>query len=241
MSHSTNHARASVRRSPNSQEPTPVERAYLEVIYDLAWREEPVIAARLARWLRVSAPTVTDMVQRMERKGYITRDRHNAITFTTPGQALAEQVVRRHRLVERFLYDVLGIPWHLVHQEAVRLEPVLSPMMEERIEALVGTATACPHGNPIPGSHVARRGMLRLDQVSRDTEFLLTRVDEEAGEDPCLFQWLWMRGLVPDTTITRLDDSPEGMVVQVGPRRYEVAEPVARMLWGEQLGPASGR
>jgi Mn-dependent DtxR family transcriptional regulator len=135
----------------DDEHPTPVERSYLEVISYLASRNEPVIAAHLARWMRVRPPTVTNVVQRLERKHLIRRDASGAIELTETGTELANQIVRRHRLLECFLYSIVGIPWHQVHQEAIRLEPSLSPAFEARIEALVGQSTTCPHGNPIPG------------------------------------------------------------------------------------------
>lgn len=182
---------------------TPVERSYLEVIAYLETRREPVIAAQLARWMRVRPPTVTSVVQKLEQKQLIVRDAH-AIQLTAAGRVIAEQVIRRHRLLERFLYDVMGIAWHEVHREATLLEPALSPVLEERIAAMVGDAATCPHGNPIPGRAALPNNDMRLSAVAPGSWFVITRIDEEAGEDSCTLQLLWARGLMPGTPLVRL-------------------------------------
>src|SRR5207302_4520793 len=99
--------------------------------------------------MQLSAPTVHEMIGRLERDGYIVRDSDKSIAFTDSGAAHAEGVVSRHRLIERFLTDVLGIPWDEVHEEAERLEHAMSPVLEERMLAAIGNAKTCPHGHPI--------------------------------------------------------------------------------------------
>src|SRR5438093_11644218 len=128
---------------------TVAEEEYLQTIF---WLEEaglPMTGANVARAMQLSAPTVHEMVGRLERDGYITRDEHRTIAFTESGERHAEQIVRRHRLIERFLTDVLGIPWDEVHEEAERLEHAMSPLLEERMLAAIGGANTCPHGHPI--------------------------------------------------------------------------------------------
>ena len=105
--------------------------------------------ANVARAMQLSAPTVHEMIGRLERDGYITRGADKALAFTDNGREHAEGVVRRHRLIERFLTDVLGIPWDEVHEEAERLEHAMSPVLEERMLAAIGDAKTCPHGHPI--------------------------------------------------------------------------------------------
>src|SRR5436309_9084339 len=99
--------------------------------------------------MQVSAPTVHEMVGRLEGDGYITRSADKSLTFTPKGRDFAGEVVKRHRLIERFLTDVLGIPWDEVHEEAERLEHAMSPVLEERMLAAIGDAKTCPHGHPI--------------------------------------------------------------------------------------------
>jgi DtxR family Mn-dependent transcriptional regulator len=166
--------------------PTRRERTYLHVISYLTRREPPVIAAQVARWLGVTPPTVTQAIQQLVDRDLICRDARGAISLTVNGLALAEMMVRRQRILERFLADVVGRAWHLVHAEAVRLEPVISPELDARITALVGAATTCPHGNPIPGTAADIGAQVRLDQVAAGSDVILRRVAEEAEYDAAL-------------------------------------------------------
>jgi DtxR family Mn-dependent transcriptional regulator len=223
--------------STDDDQPTPVERSYLEVISYLSSRREPVIAAHLARWMHVRPPTVTNVVQRLERKNLITRDHSGEIELTPAGVELANQIVRRHRLLECFLYDVVGIPWHQVHQEAIRLEPSLSPAFEARIEALVGTALQCPHGNPVPGQGLPETNDMRLSAAPPGARFVIRRIDEEAGEDACTLQLLSTRGLLPDTEVLRMTDSQDSIAIRRGDRRMTLSHRVANLIWGDCVLP----
>jgi DtxR family transcriptional regulator, Mn-dependent transcriptional regulator len=224
-------------RATNEEDPaTDKERAYLEVISYLADRNEPVFAAQLARWFHVRPPTVTDMLHRLKDKGYINRDESHHIALTETGQELANTIVRRHRQLERFLFDVMGVPWHLVHQEAGKLEPALSPLLESRILALVGHATTCPHGNPIPGSGALLRGKSRLHVAPSGAHFVITHIDEEAGEDTCTLQFLAVHGLTPNTELTILQQSPTfGLRVRHGKHQVSITPQVAALVWGDIL------
>jgi DtxR family Mn-dependent transcriptional regulator len=214
--------------------PTEKMREYLEVIYYLSARREPVIAARLAEWMRVTAPTVTDIIKRMEKQGYITRDGRGDIGLTTEGFTLAEAMVKRHRILERFLVDVMGIPWHLIHEEAVRLEHALSPTMEQRIEALVGRSTTCPHGNPIPGSGNGYAGDTRLDRAAVGDMFTLQRIVEEAEEDSDLMRYLQSNGLTPSARLEVVDSSPSyGITLRRDDQTITLSPQIAAQLWGE--------
>ena len=129
---------------------TVAEEEYLQTLFWLYEAGLPMTGANVARAMQLSAPTVHEMVGRLERDGYITRaDRQGRSRFTDDGREHAEAIVRRHRLIERFLTDVLGIPWDEVHEEAERLEHAMSPVLEERMLAAIGDAKTCPHGHPI--------------------------------------------------------------------------------------------
>src|SRR6184192_1584860 len=108
-----------------------------------------ITGANIARAMQLSAPTVHEMIGRLEQDGYITREDDRSLVFTGDGRSHAQGIVRRHRLIERFLTDVLGIPWDEVHEEAERLEHAMSPVLEERMRAAIGNAKTCPHGHPI--------------------------------------------------------------------------------------------
>src|SRR3954449_8925481 len=138
-----------------SDQATVAEEEYLQTIFWLQEAGLPMTGANVARAMQLSAPTVHEMVGRLERDGYITRGTDRALAFTDHGREHAEGIVRRHRLIERFLTDVLGIPWDDVHEEAERLEHAMSPVLEARMLAAIGDAKTCPHGHPIePGSRV---------------------------------------------------------------------------------------
>src|SRR5438874_13602720 len=133
--------------------------------------DEVVIGARLAEKFHVSAPTVTEMLKRLVRDGYIEMDIKRQVTLTEEGNRAAEAVLRRHRLTERFLVDMLGMQWHQVHEEACRLEHFISGAVEARVIANLHNPLTCPHGNPIPGSvsnarsYLKDKGAIRLSSV----------------------------------------------------------------------------
>lgn len=221
------------RRRHGQGGPTEKMREYLEVIYYLSARREPVIGARLAEWMRVTPPTVTNIVQRMEEQGYIARDGHGEIQLTEEGFALAEAMVKRHRILERFLVDVMGVPWHMIHEEAVRLEHALSPTLEARMEALVGDSTTCPHGNPIPGSGATYAGDTRLDQAPAGGGFVLQRIVEEAEEDSDLMRYFQANGLVPGARFAVADNSPSyGVTLRRDGQMITLSSQIAAVLWG---------
>jgi DtxR family Mn-dependent transcriptional regulator len=210
-------------------------REYLEVIYYLAARREPVIGARLAEWMNVTPPTVTNIVQRMEDQGYISRDGRGEISLTEGGFTLAEAMVKRHRVLERFLVDVMGVPWHMIHEEAVRLEHKQTPLVEERNAALVGHSTTCPHGNPIPGSGVGYSGTVRLDRAEVGGGFTLRRIVEEAEEDSELMRYLQVNGLTPGSTFEITDQSPSyGVTLRRDGQTITLSSQIAGSLWGDR-------
>jgi DtxR family transcriptional regulator, Mn-dependent transcriptional regulator len=225
---------ARIRRRPGDPEPTEKMREYLEVIYYLAARSEPVIAARLADWMHVTAPTVTNIVSKMEQRGYIVRDSHNEIKLTDEGFELAQAMVRRHRILERFLVDVMGLPWHQIHDEAVRLEHALSPTMEARIESLVGSSLTCPHGNPIPGNLATYPGTVQLSQAQPGQSFTIMRIAEEAEEQIDLIRFLQSNDLTPGSRLDIIDQSPTyGVTLRRGDQTIAITQQMALTLWGE--------
>jgi DtxR family Mn-dependent transcriptional regulator len=128
---------------------TAAEEEYLERVFWLFEAGLPMTAANLARAMQLSAPTVHEMLGRLERDGYVTRNAERTITFTPEGREHAERLVSRHRMIERFLTDVVGVPWDDVHEEAEHLEHAMSPRFEAYVRASVGNAKTCPHGHPI--------------------------------------------------------------------------------------------
>jgi DtxR family Mn-dependent transcriptional regulator len=146
----------------------------------LAEEGVPVIQARIAERLGRSAPSVSEMLDRLIEDGYVTREGRR-LSLTKSGRALAEKVVRKHRLAERLLVDVIGLEWHKVHREAGRWEHVISDDVEERLVQLLGDPATCPHGNPIPGSHSAAPAVATrpLAEVVVGERVRLLRISEE--------------------------------------------------------------
>jgi DtxR family Mn-dependent transcriptional regulator len=169
---------ASHAHSPQEYHP-PVEE-YLETMLGLAEEGIPVIQARIAERLGRSAPSVSEMLDRLIEDGYVTREGRR-LSLTPSGRALAEKVVRKHRLAERLLVDVIGLEWHKVHREAGRWEHVISDDVEARLVELLGDPATCPHGNPIPGSHSAAPAVATrpLAEVGVGERVRLLRISEE--------------------------------------------------------------
>jgi DtxR family Mn-dependent transcriptional regulator len=176
----------------SSQQATVAEEEYLQTIYWLFEAGLPMTAAIVARAMQVSAPTVHEMIGRLEADGYIVRADDRSIEFTDEGRDHAAQVVRRHRLIERFLTDVLGIPWDEVHEEAERLEHAMSPVLEERMLAAIGDAKTCPHGHPIDAGN--RIEGVPLADVEEGAKVKVLRFENEAED---LLHYLKDSGLEP--------------------------------------------
>src|SRR5947209_13296145 len=171
---------------------TAAEEEYLQTLFWLQEAKLPMTGANVARAMQLSAPTVHEMVGRLERDGHITRSSDKAISFTESGREHAEAIVRRHRLIERFLTDVLGIPWDEVHEEAERLEHAMSPVLEERMLAAIGDAKTCPHGHPIIAG--ARLAGVPLADVEVGAKVRVLRFENEAED---LLRYLKQSGLEP--------------------------------------------
>src|SRR5918994_1939646 len=157
----------------------PAFEEYCEAVFELAEDDVDVIQARIAERLGVSRPAVSEMIKRMEQEGLVDVDRQ--ILLTHRGRALAEQVVRRHRLAERLLTDVLGLSWADAHKEAGKWEHVISDPVERAINRLLDNPTTCPHGNPIPGSSYAPPQAVRLASRAVGARLPGPRIPE-AGE-----------------------------------------------------------
>jgi len=173
---------------------TVAEEDYLQTLYWLFEAGLPMTGANVARAMQLSAPTVHEMIGRLERDGYIVRDADRTIDFTESGREHAERIVSRHRMIERFLTDVVGVPWDDVHEEAEHLEHAMTPRFEAYVRASVGDAATCPHGHPIrvgeridgvpladcePGATIT---ILRLENEAEDLLHYL----KEAGIEPGL-------------------------------------------------------
>jgi DtxR family transcriptional regulator, Mn-dependent transcriptional regulator len=182
---------------------TVAEEEYLQIIYWLQEAGLPMTGANIARAMQVSAPTVHEMIGRLEGDGYVTRAEDKSLSFTDSGHEHASQIVRRHRLIERFLTDVFDIPWDEVHEEAERLEHWMSPVVEERMLRAIGDAKTCPHGHPIFEGE--REQGVPLADVEEGATVRVLRFENEAED---LLHYLKETGLHPglEGTLSQTDD-----------------------------------
>ena len=194
---------------PSPGEHHPAFEEYCECIFELQEDDVDVIQARIAERLQVSRPAVSEMMRRLEAEGLISGEK--AIVLTAAGERLAEQVVRRHRLAERFLTDVLKLSWAEAHHEAGRWEHVISDSVEQAMVELLGGPTTCPHGNPIPGSgYEARPNSGPLSKIAVGDAFTVRRITEELEFKPGLLEFLEASAIQPGNVGTVTALSPDG-------------------------------
>jgi DtxR family transcriptional regulator, Mn-dependent transcriptional regulator len=201
---------------------TVAEEEYLQSLFWLHEAGLPMTGANLARAMQLSAPTVHEMIGRLERDGYVTRDADRAILFTDRGRGDAQEIVSRHRLIERFLTDVVGVPWDDVHEEAERLEHAMSPRFEAYVKASVGDAATCPHGHPIrPGRRIEG---VPLADVEPGAAVTILRFENEAED---LLHYLKDAGLEPGLKGTLQASDDDHVVVAGGDDEIEITRSVA--------------
>ena len=217
--------------------PTPTVEAYLEIIYMMAVEDQSVIGARLAESLHVSRPTVTTTLKRMVLEGLVKIDSRKEIRMTAKGQAIAERLQHRHRIVERWLTDVLGFDWAKSDAEAHRLEHVMSDEVAELLNKNLDYPTTCPHGNPIPGNvrggKLADSKAFQLSAANENDRVIVARVSEYAENVAELLEYLGQRGVRPGAAVTVTEIAPlEGpLTLQVGPRTTSMSREVANFVW----------
>jgi DtxR family Mn-dependent transcriptional regulator len=200
---------------PAPGEHHPAFEEYCECIFELREDDVEVIQARIAERLQVSRPSVSEMIKRMAEENLIVVTA-GKITLTESGEALATQVVRRHRLAERFMTDILGLSWALAHREAGRWEHVLSDEVEAAMSRVLGEPTTCPHGNPIPGSKYSPPDAVRLALLESGNSFTVSRIPEELEFTPGMLDFLEASNLIPGSTgIVQNTDTSGSMTVEV--------------------------
>jgi len=201
---------------------TVAEQEYLEIMF---WIEEaglPMTGANIARAMQLSPPTVHEMVGRLVSDGYVERNPDKSLAFTEDGRERASYIVRRHRMIERFLTDVLGIPWDEVHEEAERIEHAMSPVLEEKMRAAIGDATTCPHGHPIVEG--AREQGSLLADVEVGADVVVLRFENEAEE---LLHYLRRAGLEPGVEGEVESSDQDSVVIASADGPHEVSRSVA--------------
>jgi DtxR family Mn-dependent transcriptional regulator len=203
------------------EQATVAEEEYLQIMYWLEEARLPITGANIARAMQVSAPTVHEMLGRLEADGYVTRASDKSLDFTPTGREHASDIVRRHRLIERFLTDVFDIPWDQVHEEAERLEHWMSPVVEERMLNAIGDAKTCPHGHPI--FEGAREEGVPLADVEKGASVRILRFENEAED---VLHYLMESGLHPGLEGT-LAESADEVALEANGRRIAVSRSVA--------------
>jgi len=219
---------------------------YLRTVYELEEEGILPLRARIAERLHQSGPTVSQTVARMERDGLVTVEGDRHLELTEQGLHLATRVMRKHRLAERLLVDVIGLDWELVHAEACRWEHVMSETVERRLVALLDHPTESPYGNPIPG--LAELGETRdgedfmadvepLDVVARsdgDTRVLVRRIGEEMQKDELAMAALRRVGAQPDKVVT-VSSGAGGVLIGSGGETAEIDLELASHLFVHRL------
>jgi DtxR family transcriptional regulator, iron-dependent repressor len=209
----------------STEQVTIAEEEYLQTIFWLHEAGLPMTGANVARAMQLSAPTVHEMIGRLEKDGYITRGSDKVIAFTDEGRAHAEAIVSRHRLIERFLTDVLGIPWDEVHEEAERLEHAMSPVLEARMLAAIGDAKTCPHGHPIRVGE--RLPGVPLADVEEGAKVRVLRFENEAED---LLHYLKDAGIEPGMEGVLAERAAGEVTIESDGRRSTVTDSVAETI-----------
>jgi len=195
---------------PASGEHHPAFEEYCQCIFELEEDDVDVIQARIADRQQVSRPAVSEMIRRLEAERLVTIT--NGIALTVTGLELAQRVVRRHRLAERFLTDMLGLSWADAHHEAGKWEHVMSLAVEQAMDRVLGSPTTCPHGNPIPGSSYAAPESTPLASIAVGQRFTVNRIPEELEFTPGLLDFLEASSIQPGRSGVLTASSPDGTV-----------------------------
>ena len=214
---------------------TPTVEEYLEVMYMLAAESQTVKGARLAKTLGVSRPTVTATLRRMARDGLIKVRANKDVVLTRRGFKRADDLQRRHRIVERWLTDVLGFDWAKSDAEAHRLEHVMSDEVVERLIELLGHPATCPHGNPIPGNTAPdpAPAVFQLCAAESGDQVCVTRISEYAENVGELLRYLGERGLRPGARVLVADVSPlhSSFTLELDHKHFSLSPQIAEYVW----------
>ncbi len=222
------------KSNSGSRPPSEVVAHYLEAIYYMWSEGEPLRSARLADWLAVSRPTVTVALRRMTGYGMVRMNKRKEIELTPAGRRAAEAIVRRHRIMERWLTDELGLDWVTADEEAARLEHAVSEVVERRLYEVLGRPTTCPHGNPIPGYSKPLPREVRLASLDAGARASVSRVSEVAErEAPTLLTYLHQRGLTPgrQVAVVEVDAVARTIRIRAGKRPVTLSHDTASKLW----------
>jgi DtxR family Mn-dependent transcriptional regulator len=207
---------------------------YLEAIYEMAEEGIPTRRARLAEWLGVTPASVSEAVKRLTVRGLVQTGDDRRIEFTPTGDDAARALVRRHRLAERFLVEIVGLPWHLAHEEATGWGHVISEQIEARFVDVLGDPGTCVHGNPIPGSsHAPNQDALRpLHEIEPGARVRLERLTEDLELDLDVMRFFEDSGLMPGAELSVVARGPDGtMTLEIAGEKVGLGAHLSDNLW----------
>jgi DtxR family transcriptional regulator, Mn-dependent transcriptional regulator len=219
--------------SPDLRNLHGASKEYLEAVYELGEEGQRVLQARIGERLGLAAATVSEGVKRLVTDGYVVMDGRD-IELTDQGREIAEALVRRHRLAERMLTDILGIPWHLCHEQAEDWEKVMTPEVEEAILSKLEGLATCPHGNPIPGakSTIPWSELKPVADMDSGEEGTLTRLLEDVELDHDVLKYLEDHRLMPGRKLKLAERAPDGtLTLQVDGSSVSLGRALADNLW----------
>jgi DtxR family Mn-dependent transcriptional regulator len=208
---------------------SPATEEYLQAVYTLADEGGQVIGARLAEFLRISPAAVSEMVHRLERDGLLQLDDRKEVRLTARGMEAASSIIRRHRLAERMLVDLLGYEWWKTHEEAERIEHAMSPEMEERLTRVLGDPQTCPHGNPMPGT--TPRPTRPLERLATGERATVERIPDQFEHEPGFLEYLDTQGVKPGVTLEMLEHGPGVLRVGVNGKARSLRPDCAQKVW----------
>lgn len=212
-----------------ARQASPATEEYLQAVYTLADEGGQVIGARLAEFLRISPAAVSEMVHRLEREGLLQLDERKEVRLTGRGYAAATSIVRRHRLAERMLVDLLGYEWWKTHEEAERIEHAMSPEMEERLVRVLGDPQTCPHGNPMPGT--TPRPTRPLERLAAGERATVERIPDQFEHEPGFLEYLDSQGVRPGVTLEMIEQRPGLLRVGVGGSARSLRPDCGQKVW----------
>lgn len=220
--------------SPDLRALNPASKEYLEAIFELGEEGQKILQARIGERLGLAPATVSEGIKRLAAEGLVTVDDKREVGLTDEGRVLAEALVRRHRLAERMLVDILGIPWHLCHEQAEDWEKVMTTEVEEAILAKLEGPPTCPHGNPIPGSGpvVPWSDLRSVAAMEPGDHGRLTRLLEDVELNHDVLKFLEDKRLMPGADLVLKDVAPDGTrTLEVQGEMVALGGPLANNLW----------
>ena len=220
--------------SPDLKSLNPALKEYLEAVYELKEEGQRVLQARIGERLGLAPATVSEGVKRLVTEGHVTVSPSREIELTDDGRVIAEALVRRHRLAERMLTDILGIPWHQCHEQAEDWEKVMTPEVEEAILQKLEGEPTCPHGNPIPGtaSAIPWSDLRSVASMAPGETGRLTRLLEDVELDHDVLRFLEDHKLVPGHDLTLVEIAPDKThTLEVEGEKVALGSHLADNLW----------